>query len=260
MYSSTEIMPMATTASAPAILAYHLRRSKSFEHAADNLTQPQSPCSTTTLLLQRAASMRVTTATPPSEQQQPRSDAAVLIPDASPLCRKKRVCFGDNNNNNTSCQQVVAIIPRCEDPSILWWDQVDFAARRYLDAVVVDKYALNETDQIAYQAAIVYLLSSFQPEKQSRAALTEHVRVVRAANVRGLESRMVPLLKYSRRHGCSEILKLQRKLRQGNLRPEMAATMLRRKSLKLSRASRQLAFRMAQADRMDVLKDMTDTC
>ena len=205
------------------------------------------------MLLQRAESMRIATVAPQQE-----SEAEVFIPQLDPACPKKRVCFESSCNNIS--QQVVAVIPRCEDPSVLWWDPVDLVARRYLDAVAVDKFALNKADQFAYHAAVDYLMTSFQPDKQSRQELTEHVRVIRSARVRGLESRMAPRLKVARRQFCGEILKLQRKLRQANLRPEMAATMLRRKSLKLSRASRQFAFRMAQADRMDVGKDQTDSC
>ena len=171
------------------------------------------------------------------------AEVEMISPQLSTV-NKKRVCFGDNHQ--------VIVVPRSEDPSVLWWDQVDFAARRYLDNVVVDKHALDEKERRAYSEAVIYLMHSFQQEKLSREELIERVHVVLSANVRGLESRIVPLLKASRMHSAREILKLQQKLKQGNIRPEMASTMLRRKSLKLSRASRQLAFRMAQADRLAV--------
>lgn len=197
------------------------------------------------LFLQRAVSMRVG---PPSAivvEESMEAEVEVFPQQTSPF-NKKRVWFGANS---------VTVVPRVENQSALWWDQVDFAARRSLDNAAVDRHSKKE-GSMTYREAVLYLMKSFQSENQSREELIEHVRTVRAANVRGLEARIVPFFKASRSYHVREILKLQKKFEKGDIRPEMAATMLRRKSLILSRASRQFAFRMAQSDRLDVKEQL----
>lgn len=161
-----------------------------------------------------------------------------MIPQPSSLNQKKQVHFGSSSS---------ITLPAVEDPTALYWDQASFVERRKSDKVIMDQHSIKHSP--AYHEAIVFLVKSFKSENQSREELTERVRIVRAADVRGFESKIVPLLKLQRMVAVHEVLKLQKKL-QG-IRPEMKATMLRRKSLKMSREARQLAFRLAQADRLD---------
>jgi len=224
---------------APTHLLSHLpRRTKSYEQLCSTVADEAN-----VLLLQRAASMRLgTSSSALCTHSQVVTEAEVEVFPSSTFVQKKRVSFGENWQ--------VMVVPRAENKAELWWDQLDFAARRYLDSVVVDQCKLSD-DTKAYHEAVLYLMKSFQQEYQSRAELTDCVKTIRATNVRGLESRIVPLLKAQRAVSVREILKLQKKLQAGSIRPEMASNMLRRKSLKMSRAARQLAFRNAQADRMD---------
>jgi len=196
--------------------------------------------------LQRAASMKATSS--PSAhfqtQHEPSNAAKVEVgPLSSSFYATKRVHFGNF--------QSVITLPAIDDPTtISSYDQDEMAKRRASVQAIVDQHSVQKNP--AYHDAILFLMKSFEAENQSREGLRERVRIVRATDVRGLEGRIVPLLRLHRSMRVREVLKLQKKLlHRSNIRPEMRAPMLRRKSLKLSREARQLAFRLAQADRLD---------
>jgi hypothetical protein len=105
-------------------------------------------------------------------------------------------------------------------------------------------------------------MKSYKPEQyhHCRQMLLRHVKTVLKADVRGLEQRTVPKLKAYRKRASQSLLALQRKLQNDNgnnfryLTEDMVTTKLRQKSLQASRGSRQLAFCLAQADRLAALE------
>lgn len=136
------------------------------------------------------------------------------------------------------------------DASNLWWDKGSLDNRRATDKHLVFKNSRRENP--AFHDSIQFLMKSYKTNTQCRQKLMERVEILRDADVRGLEQRIVPKLKEMRSSSVKEVLQLQRKLRgESFTRSEIKANMLRQKSLKLSRAARQLAFRLAQADRLE---------
>lgn len=160
---------------------------------------------------------------------------------------KKRVHFGEDGLG--LCSDTLTIPPVTSiEADLLWWDGDSLENRRSCDKVLVDSQRENH----AYHESIMFLMRSYESKHQCRQNLIDRVKTVRDADVRGLEQRVVTALKVYRNASVNEVLKLHRKLRkEGTIRPEMATVMLRQKSLKMSRAARQLSFRLAQADRQD---------
>jgi hypothetical protein len=137
-----------------------------------------------------------------------------------------------------------------EDTPMLWYDSSSFEKRRSSDRSLVKKHSSKESP--AYHEAVLFLMKSYKPEHRSSKKLLEKIRTLTQTEVRGLEHRIVPLLKVYRSISVKEVLDLQKKLRAEDFGlSETAASLLRQKSVKMSRAGRQLAFRLAQADRLE---------
>lgn len=146
--------------------------------------------------------------------------------------QQKQVHFGTRRTT------VIPAVPDSET-SHLWWDDHALDKRRRTDKVICSRNSVNKNP--SYHIAMMRLMESF--DKADRQKLTDQVRTIRKANLRGLEHRIVHTLRGNRVRAVQGILKAQ--LQTSN--PEK----LRQTSLRLSRTSRQIAFRLAQADRLE---------
>jgi hypothetical protein len=198
--------------------------------------------SVNTMVLYKAAAMRA------SFYGEDEAAPQIQVTPTRPADCKKRVHFG---NNDSFCTYPAAL-PAMEDAEspTLWWDKVSLESRRSSDKRLVCKNSLRENP--AFHESVIFLMKTYNANSHCRQKLMERVDTLRDADVRGLERCIVSVLKEMRVTSVKEILKFQRELQgESFTRPEIAATLLRRKSLKLSRAARQLAFRLAQADRQE---------
>jgi hypothetical protein len=189
--------------------------------------------------------------------QEPTAMTAAFVQDE---CRmkphlqsfKKRVHFG-NDDNDSVRTEVISIPSRFleegEDFQALWWDNANLAASKSESMRLAQKHSEENS---AYQRSLLFLMKSYKKEYRNRQALLEHIRTIRqAGDVRGLEQSIMPVLKLYRTASSRTLLSLQEELRKKQYNPEMAATLLRQKSVQMSRGSRQLAFRLGQADHME---------
>ena len=216
-----------------------VNRSAVLFHPQPNLSFHPSSVLLNVALKQAADSMR--------ENYVSVQSSALLPNQVQPRCSHtyypKRVRFGTTNTVT-----VPPVDP--EDVPMLWYDRSSLAKKRSSDRILVNKHSIKENP--AYHEAVLFLMKSYKPEHKSSKKLLEKVRTVTQTEVRGLEHRIVPMLKAYRSISVKEVLKLQKKMHaEGISRPEIAAFMLRQKSAKMSRAGRQLAFRLAQADRLE---------
>jgi hypothetical protein len=167
---------------------------------------------------------------------------------------KKTVRFGDHldhcSANNVSVQvrvHTIEPISRKYRDQLYWTEpqliQLQRAAKR-----VVAHYSDHKA---TYVAAIHRILQSSRCTPNA----SDVVQVLVESPARGLESRIVPLLKYYRKRTVRSVLELQYQLRMsGELEQsgaggaEMAVHLLRRKSLQASRQCRHLARQLALGD------------
>jgi hypothetical protein len=198
-----------------------------------------------------------------------RRRAATWQPERqSPATRQrrcsKRVTFGNVytysepttfSNSSSSCSGDGG---NPEDPpprqDQLWWDRDALGERRALDMQLVANNAVDLNPD--YHESMLYLMKSYKKQYQCRSELVDRVKALNGANVRGLEQRIVPMLKMYRSVASKEVLKFQDQLRRQqhqyhNMDDDIVAVLMRQRALKYSRASRQLAFRLAQADSLE---------
>jgi hypothetical protein len=185
--------------------------------------------------------------------------------------KKKTVRFGDHHDhcsaNSLSIQvRVHTIVPfhRKYRDQLYWTEpqllQFQRAAKR-----VAAHYSDHKKPYVAAIHRILQShrgpLSSISDDDRgtsndtnttSNTADKDVVQVLVESAARGLESRIVPVLKYYRKRTVRAVLKLQYELRMsGELErsdAEMAMHLLRRKSLQASRPSRHLARQLALGD------------
>lgn len=194
-----------------------------------------------TVVLQMAATMRAPIYDG-EKKTEPEAQASPVTKYSS--CRK-RVHFPQNYTYTVTIPPV-----DLADADKLWWDAVSLDNRRSSDKLLADQNSLHANP--VYHESVLFLMQSYKTERHCRQKLMARVQTLRDTEVRGLEQRIVTVLKAHRSISVNEVLKLQKRIQEeGNTRPEMVAVMLRQKSLKMSRAARQLAFRLAQADRQD---------
>lgn len=189
-----------------------------------------------------------------------------LSSEDAQIRKRKYVHFGDGPQREIGqeCCCYTVTVPRVDPVDVhrVWWNDESLYARRAIDKGTVEENSLQNNP--LYHESMLALMHSYKKEDQSRQQLLERVRIVRETNVRGLEQRILPLLKVHRHLAIREVLKLHRALKRSDndnrnelcsssstMHPDMAALVLRQKSLKMSRMARQLAFRMAQADELD---------
>jgi hypothetical protein len=185
--------------------------------------------------------------------------------------KKKTVRFGDHHDhcsaNSLSIQVRVHTIEPIHSKyrdQVYWTEpqllQLQRAAKR-----VAAHYSDHKTP---YVAAIHRILQSHRSpfsstsnddsgtsndtNTTSNTAANDVVQVLVESAARGLESRIVPVLKYYRKRTVRAVLKLQYQLRMsGELEhsdAEMAVHLLRRKSLQASQPCRHLARQLALGD------------
>lgn len=206
-------------------------------------------------------------AVPPQPRQQQRGSSGAGAASAQPSPRQKSVRF--------SLQQQVFTVPNDEVEPRQWLQAEDLDRQRRADKRIV---AHDE----AYKSAILFLMQSFKAEHYvGRQQLLDQVRVLlEQPEARGLEHRIASVLKSKRIKAVQQFLRQQRTIRRqarrqqqqaaGNLHDRhhhhkrsssskpsssssgdlMVSLQLRQVSLKLSRGARQLAFRLAQSDRL----------
>jgi hypothetical protein len=141
-----------------------------------------------------------------------------------------------------------------EEKSLLWWKNSHFDKRRASDQSVINSNSAKKNPN--YHDSLVFLMKSYK-HGQERDELLSHVHVILQADARGLEHRISSRIRSHRHVHVKEVLRLQKKLRGEGAQwlyggSEMIELLLRKKSLKLSRPSRQLAFRLAQADTLEL--------
>jgi hypothetical protein len=132
---------------------------------------------------------------------------------------------------------------------LLWWERYDFDCRRASDQSLVEENSPGKNPD--YHDAIRSLRESYL-QGQSRRVLLAHVQSILKVDSRGLEQRIAPLLKAHRQTHIKQVLKMQKKLQTEGTHWSVREALLRKKSQKMSRAGRQLAFRLAQADDLEV--------
>jgi hypothetical protein len=146
----------------------------------------------------------------------------------------------------------VSIPPVEEDEKpLLWWERSDFDCRRVSDQSLVDENTPGNNP--SYHNALKSLRESYE-QGQSREVLLLHVQNILKVDGRGLEQRIAPVLKADRQTHIRQVLQMQKKLRTEGAYWLVGEALLRKKSQKMSRAGRQLAFRLAQADELEVKK------
>lgn len=135
--------------------------------------------------------------------------------------------------------QQVFIVPNDDVEPREWLKPEDLDRRRN-----ADKQIGNQVSE-EYVQSILFLLKSFKAEHYvGRQQLLHHVQVLlKHPEARGLEHRIVTLLKRQRIKAVHKLLRHQHNDRRNE-------RTLRQVSLKLSRGARQLAFRLAQSDRL----------
>lgn len=149
----------------------------------------------------------------------------------------------------------VTIPPVEEDQkSLLWWKNSHFNKRRASDQSVIDNNSAKKNPN--YHDSLLFLMKSYQ-QGQDREELLSHVHIILQADARGLEHRISSRIRANRHVHVQEVLRLQKTLWRGEEGAMFGSTMmiellLRKKSLQLSRPSRQLAFRLAQADSLEL--------
>lgn len=180
----------------------------------------------------------------------------------------KSVRFSDHHDhcssNSLSIQVRIHIIEPihrkyCDQ---LYWTEPQMIHLQREAKQVVAHYA---THKKSYVAAIHRILQSHRNTTTSSAsnsgtcnatntvantAASDVVKVLMESNARGLEARIVPLLKFYRKRTVRAVLELQYKLREsgGHSDSEMMGHLLRRKSLQASRPCRHLARQLALGD------------
>jgi hypothetical protein len=190
------------------------------------------------------------------EQSHTRSCGAMDLPMVPRNQQKKQVCHEkkkqvrfESARNGSVVRIKPNIVPavNSEHSKKIWWNDCSLKNNR-------SENACDAQEQSQYEESILFLMNSYRTKSRCRRTLSAHIQRVTKADIRGLEQRNVPILKVMRKISSKSVLELQQKLRQREgiaQNPELVATLLRRKSLKMSRGSRQLAFRLAQADHME---------
>jgi hypothetical protein len=160
-----------------------------------------------------------------------------------------------------SLQQQVFIVPNDDVEPRQWLQQGDLDQQRLADKRISAIVAQDEE----YQSAILFLMKSFKAEHYvGRQQLLDQVRVLlKRPEARGLEHRIAVVLKSKRIKAVHRFLQHQRTIRRpptqqrhqqqplvGGDHNIITSLQLRQVSLKLSRGARQLAFRLAQCDRL----------
>jgi hypothetical protein len=160
-----------------------------------------------------------------------------------------------------SLQQQVFMVPNDDVEPRQWLQQEDLVQQRLADKRISAIVAQDEE----YQSAILFLMKSFKAEHYvGRQQLLDQVRILlKQPEARGLEHRIAVVLKIKRIKAVQQFLQHQRTIRRpqaqrmqqqqhivGDHNNIIASLQLRQVSLKLSRGARQLAFRLAQCDRL----------
>jgi hypothetical protein len=200
----------------------------------------------------------------PPPQPRRRVSCGAGASSAQPPPRPKSVRF--------SLQQQVFTVPNDDVEPRQWLQPEDLDRQRLADKRIGAVVARDE----AYKSAILFLMQSFKAEHYvGRQQLLDQVRVLlEQPEARGLEHRIASVLKSKRIKAVQQFLRQQRTIRRqartqqragkhhdrhhhkrssslssssGDL---MVSLQLRQVSLKLSRGARQLAFRLAQSDRL----------
>jgi hypothetical protein len=193
---------------------------------------------------------------PPQPRRQVGSSAGASV---QPSPRPKSVRF--------SLQQQVFTVPNDDVEPRQWLQPEDLDRQRLADKRIGAVVAHDE----AYKSAILFLMQSFKAEHYvGRQQLLDQVRVLlEQPEARGLEHRIASVLKSKRIKAVQQFLRQQRTIRRQARKQHrhhhkrsssstpssssgdfMVSLQLRQVSLKLSRGARQLAFRLAQSDRL----------
>lgn len=142
----------------------------------------------------------------------------------------------------------VFTIPNDDEEPREWLQPKDLDRQRNIDRQIGNHVSLDDE----YKNSILFLLQSFKAEHYiGRQQLLDHVRVLlKHPEARGLEHRIAVVLKSKRIKAVHKLLRHQQNIRSQERSQIIRALRLRQASLKLSRGARQLAFRLAQSDRL----------
>jgi hypothetical protein len=193
--------------------------------------------------------------------------------------RRRRVCF-DTKEDKVHLIQVMHAINNTDendtnDANDFWWTSKELAHIHLRSRAQADQYGVSHKH---YKHSLIQVLKAVHEEErlpEHTASVTadnllvqqqavdyynRHVTALGAAEVRGLESGVIPQIRLYRKKHAHTVLTVQRNLREFQADKAYMAFMLSVRSQQTSRFCRLLAIKLAKADRqLQQQQDMADT-